>query len=79
MRPASIKTGIKTSQVKNKRTILKGNKERVEKVKEEELCRVIPPLVALIPELLDTKVPKNYTPTQAIELLNLKIKNRLLL
>ena len=79
MKAASIKTGIKTSQAKKKRTILKGNKEKVEKIREEELCRVIPPVVALIPDLLDTPVPVNYNPTQAIELLNFKIKNRLLL
>ena len=79
MKAASIKTGIKTSQAKKKRIVLKGNNEKVEKIREEELCRVIPPLVALIPELLDMKVPKNYTPQQAIELLELKIRNRLLL
>lgn len=79
MKAANIKTGIKTSQAKKKRIVLKGNKEKIEKIREEELCRIIPPLMALIPELLDMTVPNNYTPQQAIELLELKIKNRLLL
>lgn len=52
------------------------------KEKEKEpfvLCRIIPPVVALIPDLLDTPVPRNYSPEQAIDLLTFKIKNRLLL
>ena len=46
--------------------------------KELILCRIVPPLVALAPELLDTPVPRGYSPKQAIELLNLKIENLLL-
>ena len=42
------------------------------------LCRIVPPLVALLPELLDTPVPRGYSPKQAIELLSLKIENLLL-
>lgn len=53
---------------------------KIEKLPDPiQICRVVPPLVAVMPELLDVKIPVNYNPTQAIELLRLKIENRLLL
>ena len=80
MKPANPKLGAKNKQETPKRWKPKYHKPKTEKLREGyTLCRIIPPLVALIPDLLDTPVPINYNPTQAIELLNFKIKNRLLL
>lgn len=62
----------------------KQEKRQYTKRKEEQpqepvvLCRVLPPVFALIPDLLDTPVPRNYSPEQAIDMLVFKIKNRLL-
>ena len=83
MKPASVKRGAqakKSAPSTYKKYWTPKPKPKEEKPKEPiVLCRIIPPVVALIPDLLDTPVPSNYTPEQAIELLNLKIRNRLLL
>jgi len=76
MRPANIKAA---RQPKDFRWKPKRRKKEEQISEPTVLCRVIPPVVALIPELLDTPVPKNYSPEQAIDLLRLKIENRLLL
>lgn len=79
MKPASKKLAISNNPAKVTRW-KPSRKPKPEKPKDPiVLCRIVPPVVACIPDLLDTPVPANYTPKQAIDLLNLKIRNRLLL
>ena len=78
MKPASKKIAISNSPAKVTRW-KPSRKPKPDKPKEPiVLCRIVPPVVACIPDLLDTPVPANYTPEQAVELLDLKIRNRLL-
>lgn len=81
MKPASKQLAIKVNPPRQLSWRPKKKpKSTIVEVKEPiQMCRIVPPLVAIIPELLDVQIPKNYTPTQAIDLLNLKIQNRLLL